>query len=88
MAPHGKEHSEDLKKRIVAPHENRHGRPTKLSAHAQCHIQRLSLENRHMSAASIDAEVEGVEGQPVLRPYATHRIKLVCMAVVPEGSLF
>ncbi len=24
----------------------------------------------------------------VLRPYATHCIKLVCMAVIPEGSLF
>ena len=32
----------------------------KLSARAQRHIQRLSLENRHMSAASIAAEVEGV----------------------------
>ncbi len=41
-----------------------------------------------MSAASIAAEVEGVGGQPVLRLYATHCIKLVCMAVVPEGSLF
>ncbi len=30
-------------------------------------------------ATSISAEVEGVGGQPV--------IKLVCMAVVPEGSL-
>ena len=42
----------------------RHGRPKKLSAHAQCHIQMLSLGNRHMSAASIAAEVEGVGGQP------------------------
>ncbi len=52
-------------------------------------LQRLCLGNRHMSAASIAAEVEGVGGQPaVLRPYAKHCIKLVCMAVVPEGSLF
>ncbi len=36
-----------------------------LSAHAQCHIQRLCLGNRRMSAASIAAEVEGVGGQPV-----------------------
>ncbi len=43
----------------------RHGRPKKLSAHAQRHIQRLCLGNRHMSAASIAAEVEGVVGQPV-----------------------
>ncbi|XP_048103602.1 gelsolin-related protein of 125 kDa-like isoform X2 [Alosa alosa] len=100
MVPHGKELSEDLKKRIVALHKDglgykkiantlklscstvaktiqrfnrtgsiqnrpRHGRPKKLSACAQRHIQRLSLENRRMSAASIAAEVEGVGGQPV-----------------------
>ncbi len=42
-----------------------------------------------MSAASIDAEVEGVGvSLSVLRPYAAHCIKLVCMAVVPEGRLF
>ncbi|CAI9579948.1 unnamed protein product, partial [Staurois parvus] len=80
MAPHGKELSEDLKKRIVALHKDglgykkitktlklscsmvaktiqrfnrtgstqnkpRHGRPKKLSARAQRHIQRLSLGN-------------------------------------------
>ncbi|CAI9611826.1 unnamed protein product, partial [Staurois parvus] len=37
----------------------RHGQPKKLSAHAQRHIQRLSLGNRHMIAASIAAEIEG-----------------------------
>ncbi len=37
----------------------------KLSARARRHIQRLCLGNRHMSAASIAAEVEGVGGQPV-----------------------
>ncbi len=63
----------------------RHGRPKKLSARAQRHIQRLCLGNRRMSAASIAAEVEG---GGVLRPYAAHCIKLVCMAVVPEGRLF
>ncbi len=42
-----------------------HGRPKKLSARAQRHIQRLCLENRRMSAASIAAVVEGVGGQPV-----------------------
>ncbi len=41
------------------------GRPKKLSAHAQRHIQRLCLGNRCMSAASIAAEVEEVGGQPV-----------------------
>ncbi len=35
------------------------------SARAQRHIQRLCLGNRHMSAASIAGEVEGVGGQPV-----------------------
>ncbi len=121
---HGKELSEDLKKRIVALHKDgvgykkiaktlkmscstvaktiqwfnrtgstqnrpRHGRPKKLSAHAQRPIRRLCLGNRCMSAASISAEVEGVGvSLSVLRPYAAHCIKLVCMAVVPEGSLF
>ncbi len=42
-----------------------HGRPKKLSARAQRHIQRLCLGNRRTSAASIAAEVEGVGGQPV-----------------------
>ncbi|KAG2464945.1 TCB1 transposase, partial [Polypterus senegalus] len=96
MAPHGKELSDDLKKRSVALHKdglgykkianplklscstiqwfNRtgstqyrplHGRPKKLSAHAQHHNQRLYFENRRMSAASIAAEVDGVGGQPV-----------------------
>ncbi len=86
IAPHGKELSEDLKKRIVALHKYgvgykkipktlkmncstmtktiqrvnrtsstqnrpRHGRPKKLSARAQRHIQRLFLGNRHMSGA-------------------------------------
>ncbi len=124
MAPHGKELSEDLKKRIVDLHKDgvgykkiaktlelsystvvktiqwfnrtgstqnrpRHGQTKKLSARAQCHIQRLCLGNRCMSAASIAAEVEG-EGVSLsgLRPYAAHCIKLVCMVVVPEGSLF
>ncbi|CAI9578286.1 unnamed protein product, partial [Staurois parvus] len=36
-----------------------HCRPKKLRACAQRHIQRLSLANRRMSAASIVAEVEG-----------------------------
>ncbi len=42
-----------------------HSRPKKLSERAQRHIERLCLENRCMSAASIAAEVEGVGGQPV-----------------------
>ncbi len=67
----------------------RHGRPKKLSARDQRHIQRLCLGNRRMSAASIAAKVEGVGvSLSVLRPYTVNCIKLVCMAVVPEGSLF
>ncbi len=100
MASHSKELSEELKKNIVALHNDcvgykkiaktlklscstvaktiqrfnwtgstqnrpRHDRPKKLSAHAQRHIQRFCFGNRHMSAASIAAEVEGVGGQPV-----------------------
>ncbi len=67
----------------------RHGRTKKLSARAQRHIQRLWLGNRRMSAASIAAQVEGVGvSLPVLRPYAAHCIKLVCLAIVPEGDVF
>lgn len=43
----------------------RHGQPNNLSAHAQRHIQRLSLGNRPFNAASITAEVEGVGSQPI-----------------------
>ncbi len=100
MAPHGKDLSEDLKKRLVALHKDgvgykkiaktlelccstvaktiqrfnrtgstqnrpRHGRPKKLSACAQRHIQRLCLGNIRMSAASNAAEVKAVGCQPV-----------------------
>ncbi len=51
-----------------------HGRPKKLSAHAQRHIQRLNLGNRHMSAASIVVEVEGVGGQPVSAQTIRHTL--------------
>ncbi len=63
----------------------RHGRPKKLSARAQRHIQRLCLGNRRTSAASIAAEVEGVGGQAQTIRRTLHQIGL---AVVPEGSLF
>lgn len=100
MAPHGKELSEDLKRRIVALHEDgqgykkiastlklscstvakiiqrfkragstqnrpRVGRPKKLSARAERHVQMLSLKDRRRSAVSIAAEIEEVGGQPV-----------------------
>ena len=95
MAPHGKELSEDFKKRIVALHEDgqgykkiantlklssntvskliqhfkwagstqnrpRVGRPKKLSARAERHIQMLSLKDRRRNAVSIAAEIEDV----------------------------
>ena len=67
------------------------GRPKNLSAHAERHIQMLSLKDWHRSAVSIAAEIEvcvwGVS-MLVLRPYATLYIKWVCMAVTPGGSLF
>ena len=97
MAPHGKELSEDLKRRIVALHEEgqgykkivntlklscstvakiiqrfkragstqnrlRVGRPKKLSARADHHIQMLSLKDWRRSAVSIAAQIEEVGG--------------------------
>ncbi|CAH2295692.1 extracellular calcium-sensing receptor-like [Pelobates cultripes] len=124
MAPHGKELSKDLRKRIVALYkdglrykkiaktlklscstvgktiqrfhrtgstQNRphHGRPKKLSARAQRHIQRLSFRNRHMSAASIAAEVEGVGRQPVSAHTICRTLHQIGLhGVVPDGSLF
>ena len=99
MAPHGKELTVDLKRRIVALHEDsqgfkkiantlklscstvakiiqrfkragstqnrpRVGRPKKLSARAERHIQTLSLNNRRRIAVSI-AEIKKGGGQPV-----------------------
>ncbi len=52
----------------------RHGRPKKLSARAQRHIQSLCLGNRCMSAASIATEVEGVGGQPVSAQTIRHTL--------------
>ncbi len=53
----------------------RRGRPEKLSASAQRHIQRLCLGSRRMSAASIASEVEWVGvSLSVLRPYTAHCI--------------
>ncbi len=50
-------------------------------------LQKLASKNRIMSAASIALEVAEVEGQRV-SAQTTHCNKSVCMAVVPEGSLF
>ena len=100
MAPHDKEHSEDLKRRIAVLHEDgqcykkianalklscstvakiiqrfkragfiqnrpRVGRPKKLSARTERHIQMLSLKDRRRSPVSIAVEIEEVGGQPV-----------------------
>ena len=65
------------------------GRPNKLSTHAEHHIQMLSMKDRHRSAVSIAAEIEEVGvSLLVFRPYAALYIKLVCIAVIPGGSLF
>ncbi len=55
----------------------RHGRPKKLSARAQRHIQRLCLVNRHLSAARIAAEVEGAGGQPVSAQTIRHTLNQI-----------
>ena len=44
---------------------SRVGRPKKLSARAECHIQMFSLKDQRRSAVSIAAEIEEVRGQPV-----------------------
>ena len=96
MAPHGKELSENLKRRIVVLHEDGRGykkiaNTLKLSCSAVAgrHIQMLSLKDRRRSSISIAAEIEEVGvSLLVLRPYAALYIKLVCIAVTPGGSLF
>ncbi len=65
----------------------RHGQPKKLSACAQCHIQMFCLGNRRMSCQHCCKGWRG--GGPACQysDWGAHCIKLVCMAVVPEGSL-
>ncbi len=57
----------------------RYGRPKKLSALAQRHMQRLCFGNRRMSAASIAAEVEGVGGQPVSAQTIRRTLHQICL---------
>ncbi len=61
-----------------------HGRPKKLSAHAQRHIQRLCLGYRRMSAASIAAEVKGVGGQPVSAQTIRRTLHQICLHSCPR----
>ncbi len=63
------------------------GRSKKLTPCAVCQVQKLASKNRRMSAASIALEVAEVEGQ-LVSVQTIHCNKSVCMAVVPEGSLF
>ncbi len=47
------------------------------------------FKKQRMSAASIALEVAEVKGQLVsAQTYTTHNNKSVCMAIIPEGSLF
>ncbi len=57
----------------------RHGRPKKLSARAQHHIQRLCLGNRHMSASRIAGDVEGWGGQPVSAQTIRCTLHQICL---------
>ena len=50
------------------------GRPKKLSARAERHIQMISLKDRRRSAASITAEIEEVGGQPVSAQTIRHTL--------------
>ncbi len=65
----------------------RKGQSKILSPCAVRQLQKLASKNRIMSAASIALEVAEVEGQ-LVSAQTTHSNKSVCMAVVPEGSLF
>ncbi len=65
----------------------RKGRSKTLSPCAVHQLQKLASKNRIMSATSIALEVAEVKGQRV-SAQITHCNKSVCMAVVPEGSLF
>ncbi len=57
----------------------RHGRPKKLSACAQCHIQSLCLGNRCMRAASIATEVEGVGDKPISAQTIRRTLHQICL---------
>ena len=50
------------------------GRPKKLSARAERHIQMLSLKDRRRSPVSIAAKIEEVEGQPVSTQTIRHTL--------------
>ena len=49
------------------------GRPKKLSARAERHIQMLSLKDRRRSAVSIAAEIEEVKGDQPVSAQTLHR---------------
>ena len=99
MAPHGKELSEDLKRRIVALHEDSQGykkiaNTPKLSCSTMAKIIRRfkragSTRNRHRVARPLLQRLNWLGVSLLgLRLYAALYMKLVCMAVTPGGSLF
>ncbi len=67
----------------------RKGRSKMLSSCAVRQVQKLASKNIRMSAAITALEVPEVEGQLVSAQTIRHTLQpVVCMAVVPEGSLF
>ncbi len=100
MAPHGKELSEDLKKIIVALHNDGVGykkirRPWNWAVVNQrnwVHVLFVISRGCVWEIDVLPALLQRLKGWrvslSVLRPYTAHCIKLVCMAVIPEGSLF
>ncbi len=125
MTPHGKELSEDLKKRIVALHKDgvavgykKIAKTLKLSCSTvaktysgltgqvplrtglamvdqRSWVHVLSVISRgyvwKIDVWVLPALLQRLKrwgfSMSVLRPYAAHCIELVCMAVIPEGSL-
>ncbi len=68
------------------PHK---GQSKMLSSCAVRQVQKLASKNIRMSAAITALEVPEVEGQVVSAQTIRHTLQpVICMAVVPEGSLF
>ncbi len=90
MAPRGKELSEDLKKISVSLHKDGIGykkiaKTLKLS----CSTVAKTILRFNRTGSTQNRPRHGrPKNNSVLRQYAAHCIKLVCMAVIPEGSLF
>ncbi len=78
-----------LSKRDFTRNRPRKGRSKKLSPCAVCQVQKLASK---MDAWVLPALLWRLQKWKVrcsvLRQYATHCNKSVCMAIIPEGSLF